>query len=292
MIVKGRFWRSLNGQPMSIRMPIIKRLFAESGNLCAFPRCDSPLIHLPGGSVVGQICHIKAESPEGPRYDSSQSDDERNGYENLILLCSAHHKVIDDDEVAYTVSRLTSMKAEHRDRRLASPEAEEPVLASLVINANVVGGSVISTHNQIGGQVAHLIQNIGTLQRHLTAASAATLRDLLRRHTFKPIRIVAVNGDGEAFQLAVAIRGAFHDAGWELPDVATRMYHVPPEWLADPYENRTQGLVFEVDRNSDDNFTREVLDWLSNAGLRPRGIKCMAPSHEGYHLIVGHNQPI
>lgn len=36
----------------------IKCLFAASGNRCAFPGCDRPL-------VTGEICHIRARSPGG-----------------------------------------------------------------------------------------------------------------------------------------------------------------------------------------------------------------------------------
>jgi hypothetical protein len=89
----------------------IKRLFAHSGNRCAFPRCTAGLIE--GDTIVGEICHIKGSKPGAPRYDAQQTPTERHGYDNLILLCSKHHKVIDDDVVAYTVERLLKMKDEH-----------------------------------------------------------------------------------------------------------------------------------------------------------------------------------
>jgi len=50
----------------------IKRLFAVSGNRCAFPGCTAVLVT--GGVVTGEICHIKAQNPQGPRYDPAQSD--------------------------------------------------------------------------------------------------------------------------------------------------------------------------------------------------------------------------
>jgi hypothetical protein len=78
----------------------IKRLFARSGNRCAFPKCP----------VEIEMCHIKAARPGGPRYDPLQSAAERHGYDNLILLCGTHHSVIDDDEEVYTVERLIKMK--------------------------------------------------------------------------------------------------------------------------------------------------------------------------------------
>src|SRR5258708_21201836 len=86
----------------------IKRLFAHSGNRCAFPRCTANIVQ--GTAIVGEMCHIKARVPGGPRYDAHQSSQDRHGYENLILLCANHHTVIDDDPEAYTTDRLVTMK--------------------------------------------------------------------------------------------------------------------------------------------------------------------------------------
>src|SRR5437868_1911853 len=91
--------------------PTIKRLFAVAGNICAFPRCTQALIH--ERKVTGKVCHIKAASPRGKRYDPNQSAEERHAFANLIVLCPIHHDVVDDDEEAYTVDRLTRMKEQH-----------------------------------------------------------------------------------------------------------------------------------------------------------------------------------
>ena len=76
----------------------IQRLYAMSGNRCAFSGCTAPIIEdSPGmaGINMGEICHIRASKAGGERYDPEQSDAERHGYENLILLCRRHHKLID-----------------------------------------------------------------------------------------------------------------------------------------------------------------------------------------------------
>jgi hypothetical protein len=72
-----------------------------------------PLIDEDSGSVIGEICHIKARNPNGARYDSTQTDEQRNAFENLILMCPIHHKVIDDDDESYTVERLKEIKLKH-----------------------------------------------------------------------------------------------------------------------------------------------------------------------------------
>jgi hypothetical protein len=93
-------------------LPVIKRLFAKSGNKCAMPDCQAQLI-TDNGTVIGEICHIKAESPKGPRYDSKQTDEDRHGYVNLILMCPIHHKIIDTETRKYTTNKLLAIKNQH-----------------------------------------------------------------------------------------------------------------------------------------------------------------------------------
>src|SRR5216683_4619143 len=104
------------GQPTSATL---KRLFAVSGNQCAFPKCTAPLIH--EGVLTGEVCHIKAASLEGPRYDPSQTEKERHAFDNLVVMCQPHHTVIDADEVAYTVERLQDLKQQHEAGQHAQP---------------------------------------------------------------------------------------------------------------------------------------------------------------------------
>jgi hypothetical protein len=128
----------------------IKRLFAMSGNRCAFPKCTSPLID--GKKVVGKICHIKARNEDGPRWDKDQTPEQRHGYDNLILMCGRHHDVIDDDVDAYTVEYLLRLKAKHEESagKLSDDEAQQG--ASLLLLDQSVSSS-----NQSGGVVAHTI---------------------------------------------------------------------------------------------------------------------------------------
>jgi hypothetical protein len=126
-----------------------KRLFARSGNRCAFPKCTVEIVH--GNTLVGEICHIKAARPGGPRYDPRQTGAERHGYDNLILLCGTHHTVIDDDEEAYTVERLIKMKTDHEHKTTALPDDRAASATRLLIN------QFVSAIGQSGGITAHTI---------------------------------------------------------------------------------------------------------------------------------------
>src|SRR5215216_7628254 len=70
---------------------IIKKLFALSGNKCAMPNCGAQLVYKEINRIKGRICHIEAASKGGPRYNSSQSEEDRYDYLNLIILCPNCH---------------------------------------------------------------------------------------------------------------------------------------------------------------------------------------------------------
>lgn len=109
------------GEP---KIPTIKRLFALSGNRCAFPDCKNPVVVLPR-TVIGRVCHICGDKPGSKRYDPAQSEAERQGFDNLILLCGYHHDVIDGDESTYTVQVLREIKRLHESSATRTPEISD-----------------------------------------------------------------------------------------------------------------------------------------------------------------------
>jgi len=155
----------------------VKRLFAVSGNRCAFPGCAVPLVDEASGKVTGRVCHIKADSPDGPRYNAGQSEEERHGFANLVLMCPLHHDVIDSDVEKYTVERLLEIKARHEARYAGGAESSDAIARQSphqLAEVNVVGDHNVATVNkQSAGDYA--IQ-IGQL--HLTL-SLEQLRSLL-----------------------------------------------------------------------------------------------------------------
>ena len=60
-----------------------KMLFGLSGNICSYRNCKIQMIQ--NGTVIGQICHIEAESLGGPRYNPNQTDEERRIVFDRIL---------------------------------------------------------------------------------------------------------------------------------------------------------------------------------------------------------------
>ena len=112
----------------------IKKLFALSGNLCAFPGCSLPMVESVG-TVTGEICHIQARSRGGPRYNASLSIKDRHAFENLILLCSHHHKIIDAQPEIYTTDTLIELKSIHESAAGRPEKAEDNFFAQLLLDA-------------------------------------------------------------------------------------------------------------------------------------------------------------
>jgi hypothetical protein len=66
--------------------------------------------------VVGEEAHIVARNDDGPRGESSLSEEQRDEYANLILLCSRHHTIVDQRPDEYPVHDLQQFKSRHEAR--------------------------------------------------------------------------------------------------------------------------------------------------------------------------------
>ena len=118
----------------SPRQKTVKRLFAVSDNQCYFPNCNTPLVDEESGTVTGEICHIKGKKQGSPRYDPKQSDEEKHGFDNLLLMCPLHHKVIDDDPDSYIVSRLENIKKNHEQSNIGGEEPSDNITNLFILN--------------------------------------------------------------------------------------------------------------------------------------------------------------
>jgi len=104
----------------------LKILFQRSGNRCAFPGCKKALVHpesdLDDPVVLSEVAHIVARSSDGPRGEYPLPLEERDKYDNLILLCEEHHHIVDSQPHTYTVERLRQMKSDHEKLILEATE--------------------------------------------------------------------------------------------------------------------------------------------------------------------------
>lgn len=111
-----------------------KLLWTRARNLCSFAGCrqlltEDQLDATTGEAfptVVGEEAHIRSASPNGPRFDPDYPIEKVESYENRILLCPAHHTMVDAQQgQGYTAGDLVELKKRHekleaRRERLAT----------------------------------------------------------------------------------------------------------------------------------------------------------------------------
>ena len=99
----------------------IKILWGRSGNRCAI--CKLELT--PDGSreTLGEMAHIVARSLDGPRGLMKLTSEDRDCYDNLILLCPTHHSEVDKNPDVWTVERIREAKTDHEQWVSARLEA-------------------------------------------------------------------------------------------------------------------------------------------------------------------------
>ena len=89
-------------------------LWSRSGGICCFPECNVECVEEANdkepSAIIGHIAHIQAKSDSGPRANPRLTDQQRDAYPNLILLCPTHHRRVDVHENTYTAATLLSWK--------------------------------------------------------------------------------------------------------------------------------------------------------------------------------------
>ncbi|MFD0062369.1 HNH endonuclease signature motif containing protein [Streptomyces sp. NPDC056690] len=121
---------------MAISSSARKVLWARSGGVCAFADCLQELtINLKdeeskslssAGVPLGEEAHIVSGAPGGPRHDENYPRTRIDSYENLILLCPTHHRLIDKNGGSeFSVEQLHRMKVSHEaDQRAGKTDAQ------------------------------------------------------------------------------------------------------------------------------------------------------------------------
>lgn len=209
----------------------LKRLFALSGNVCAFPGCDAPIVDTEHGVVTGEICHIKARSPHGPRYDPDQTPTERDGYENLMLMCGAHNKIVDDHSThdAFTVQMLQHYKLDHELR------FRNTVVKPDIVLHFIQALSYLQSPENFDRYLTGLMAEFSELRALPNDTKKLALADTIK------IRIAFVGRDGQpATTILDVYRAVAQERAWLLVGEAGQgkstalqslAYHFAKEWL-------------------------------------------------------------
>jgi hypothetical protein len=116
-------------------------LWTLSNGRCYYPDCLEPVVKLARPGVYRknvQIAHIHGIKPGSPRHKQMPLE-ERDGFGNLMLMCTAHHSEIDnktDGERRYPAELLRTWKTKHEAAHGKALEALGP------INLDVLGDAL------------------------------------------------------------------------------------------------------------------------------------------------------
>jgi len=96
-------------------------LWTRAAGRCQYEGCNKSLLGdiISGAEELNKayVAHIVAREPDGPRGDSVRSVQLADDIGNVMLLCDAHHRLIDKEDVEnHPETRLLAMKRAHENR--------------------------------------------------------------------------------------------------------------------------------------------------------------------------------
>lgn len=131
-----------------------KILWGRSGNRCTICKHELVIDATPEDdeSIIGDECHIVSSRANGPRHDPSYPSKKLDSYENMILLCRIHHKMVDDQEATFTADILRQIKTNHEawvSEKLTDEQKMKPMKLKRLKNNIPVFLSRLTTGKQI-----------------------------------------------------------------------------------------------------------------------------------------------
>ncbi len=150
-------------------LPTKVQLAERVSHRCSFPGCDQTTVgpseeSLTAVSRTGMACHISAAAPGkgARRYDSQMSSEKRSSIENGIWLCYTHGKMVDTDEVRFTVEMLERwreiavLRAKwHQEHGLDTPLPSGYLTSRFKLAGELIEFTMIGGENEIIGQALH-----------------------------------------------------------------------------------------------------------------------------------------
>lgn len=247
----------------------IKRLYGLSGNVCANPKCRTVLVD-ELGNQFGEIAHIAAASPEGPRYDPSMTDDDRRSFDNLLLLCEKCNKLVDNKENVkdYPVELLKKWKSNHEG--FTSSDAYQIFWKNLnqkITNFEIRKQKTINQNDCYHSTIEVLSKNEAAFSKSGINIFSDYLKQLIKDkewNDFPDIFLEGIGGIGKSTELQIAYN--------ELLDTFQNLKNYDDyQFCPIPYyfELRDFQVNFFQRANEQDNFILflDGLDELSNSNV-------------------------
>lgn len=151
----GTWWKRRaglfdSGRGKSLPDRAVRRIWHEAGGRCMFEGCGEDLGGTPLSVSLSQIAylaHIVAADEDGPRGSAAQSLPLSDDPENILLMCDAHHRLIDRiDANGFPVARLREMRARHVEQvRKQLESLAYPRSQGLALLTNIAGAASAPT---------------------------------------------------------------------------------------------------------------------------------------------------
>lgn len=135
------------------------QIWVKAGGRCQYEGCNKSLsedIVTKNNYNQAYIAHIVADVPGGPRGCAVRSPQLGDDITNLMLLCDAHHRLIDRVDVAgHPESRLLEMKRIHEERIYRITGIAPNMHSHIVIyKANIGNNSPVLTYESVKGYLS------------------------------------------------------------------------------------------------------------------------------------------
>lgn len=136
-------------------------------------------------SLIGETAHIVGEKPTAARGHHPLKLSARNEPDNLLLLCRKHHKIIDDNENVYSLTKLHGIRKDHLEWLRFQLEPANPwqinVSAFVYLNVPRLGEYAAIQGFRVsypGPRDDQSLYDLGIELNHLISAYKLTLENL------------------------------------------------------------------------------------------------------------------
>jgi len=139
-----------------------RKLAKRAGDMCSRPGCTQrtggPHTDPNRAINIGEAAHIRGARPETPRYKPEMTDEERADISNGIWLCRTCAKLVDSDEMKYTVELLQRWKEDHERAFVASEPSDPAAAREIRVKDGGIGSIVEHTGEGTALEIVHLGQ--------------------------------------------------------------------------------------------------------------------------------------
>ncbi|MER7273921.1 hypothetical protein ABT369_05670 [Dactylosporangium sp. NPDC000244] len=153
---------------------VVPALTVLAQGTCYWPTCDERITKFVDGIPVNnfEIVHIRAANAGGRRYVANLTDEKRGSFDNLVLLCIVHHKIVDkirpDD---FSIEELQRWKDEREGPGLAALHGLRGLTEDRL--QELIGRSFA----EVTSQIQDAVDRLGAID----AEAADVLRPLVER---------------------------------------------------------------------------------------------------------------